>query len=84
MKEISKQYPLFSRYFTNGDIVIPSTSLANIEAAMYESAGKQFMAHNGWVMNADPLSDFARPQTGIANVYLKRELIAWGDSIKLR
>lgn len=59
-------------------------SLTKIEQALYTEKSKFFMAHNGWVMNADPLKDFARPQQGIGNVYLKRELIAWGDSVKLR
>lgn len=83
MKGISLQYPLFSTYFTDGGMkgIAP---LAEIEEAMYTSKGKYFMAHNGWVMNADPLLDFAAKQPGRGNVYVKRELISWGDSIKLR
>ncbi|XP_037040350.1 glycogen debranching enzyme isoform X3 [Bradysia coprophila] len=83
VKEISLQYPLLSVYFTDGGMkgVAP---LTDIEPAMYTDKGKYFMAHNGWVMNADPLLDFAAQQPGRGNVYLKRELISWGDSIKLR
>lgn len=74
-------HPLFSRYFT------PDLKLSKFdeyEKIIYTAEGKAFMAHNGWVMNADPLADFALPQPGRGNVYLKRELIAWGDSVKLR
>lgn len=74
-------HPIFSRYFTPDE---KNLSFDEYEKLIYTAAGKQFMAHNGWVMNADPLKDFALPQIGRGNVYIKRELIAWGDSVKLR
>lgn len=81
IKDNSISHPLFSRYFTPD---LKLLSFDEYEKAIYTDAGKQFMAHNGWVINADPLQDFALPQKGNGNVYIKRELIAWGDSVKLR
>lgn len=72
---------MFSRYFTPD---VKDKSLEEYEKEVYTKDGAQYMAHNGWVMSADPLNDFARPQSGRGNVYIKRELIAWGDSVKLR
>lgn len=82
IKGISDRYPLFQTYFTMGKFV--NCTINDIEQRMYGEDGKYCMAHNGWVMNGDPLSDFAKPQPGTGNVYLRRELIAWGDSVKLR
>lgn len=80
---ISDKHPVFTQYFTH--VSAFGKSLKEVEQSMYGDSGRFFMAHNGWVMgSSDPLKDFAEEQPGRANVYLKRELIAWGDSVKLR
>uniref|UniRef100_A0A2A4JG90 Glycogen debranching enzyme glucanotransferase domain-containing protein n=1 Tax=Heliothis virescens TaxID=7102 RepID=A0A2A4JG90_HELVI len=82
VQEVSARHPLAPRYFTWA-CAVDSCSAAEAEAALYSDAGWHCMAHNGWVMDADPLQDFAARAAG-ARVYLRRELIAWGDSVKLR
>lgn len=39
------------------------------------------LANNGWIWNANPLQNFALPPS---KAYLRREVIVWGDCVKLR
>ncbi|GAA5939281.1 hypothetical protein JCM1841_004844 [Sporobolomyces salmonicolor] len=39
------------------------------------------LANNGWIWDADPLLDFASPGS---RTYIRRDLIVWGDCVKLR
>ncbi|XP_052775290.1 glycogen debranching enzyme-like isoform X2 [Mya arenaria] len=78
-KIVTKKDPLMHDYF-----IVPEKflgSLAIEEGYMYGDSAKFIFACNGWVMHDDPLKNFAEPGS---NVYLRRELVGWGDSAKLR
>ena len=42
---------------------------------------KQALANNGWIWGGNPLVDFASNKS---KAYIRREVIVWGDCVKLR
>nr|APP18135.1 glycogen-debranching enzyme [Anisakis simplex] len=78
-RELTETFPLLTTYFLHK---FPSNSWEEDEHYAYDEAtAKHLMAFNGWVMNDDPLRNFALYPS---QVYLRRELVCWGDCVKLR
>ncbi|KAI5927566.1 glycogen debranching enzyme [Camillea tinctor] len=69
---ISKDSPLIETYFTRLD---------KSEAASNLNQEDLVLVNNGWVWAGNALVDNAGPQS---RVYLRREVIVWGDCVKLR
>ncbi|KAG8884358.1 hypothetical protein FRB98_002437 [Tulasnella sp. 332] len=69
MGPITGKLPLVETYFTR---LPPSTKHKDSELSL---------ANNGWIWAADPLKNFAQQPS---KAYLRREVIVWGDCVKLR
>ncbi|CAK9302640.1 unnamed protein product [Gordionus sp. m RMFG-2023] len=78
--EVSMETPIVYKYFTHPYDDMP-IEREEVEIINDSEKGLYIMAHNGWVMNDDPLKNFAGPDS---NVFLRRELLVWGDNVKLR
>ncbi|GAA5992110.1 hypothetical protein JCM11641_003527, partial [Rhodosporidiobolus odoratus] len=70
--EVTEKSPLVEPLFT----YLPSNSTTS-----KHSKTALTLANNGWIWAADPLVDFASPAS---RTYLRRDLIVWGDCVKLR
>ena len=57
------------------------TRLPHNERTLKHPSGSLAVANNGWIWANNPLEDFAGPQS---RAYLRREVIVWGDCVKLR
>ena len=69
---INKANPLIESYFTR---------LPENDTTAEHNPGDRVLANNGWVWGANALVDNAGPDS---RVYLRREVIVWGDCVKLR
>lgn len=69
---INSANPLIETYFTR---------LPKNETTATYSPGELVLANNGWVWGGDALTDNAGPGS---RVYLRRQVIVWGDCVKLR
>ncbi|KAF8478259.1 glycoside hydrolase family 13 protein [Gautieria morchelliformis] len=70
--EITAELPLVESYFTR---------LPHTQQTSKHDHKALCLANNGWIWDADPLQNFALPPS---KAYLRREVIVWGDCVKLR
>lgn len=69
---VNKESPLIETYFTR--LPLNETTNKHDPSALA-------LANNGWIWNADAMRDNAGPES---KAYLRREVIVWGDCVKLR
>jgi len=69
---VHKESPLIEAYFTR---------LPDNEVTKKHNPKALALVNNGWIWNADAMRDNAGPDS---KAYLRREVIVWGDCVKLR
>ncbi|KAI8924740.1 glucanotransferase domain of glycogen debranching enzyme-domain-containing protein [Entophlyctis helioformis] len=69
---VTRVNPIVDTYFTR----LPVNDITK-----GRDAGELALANNGWIWNADPLVNFAAEGS---KAYFRREVIPWGDCVKLR
>jgi len=69
---VNKDSPLIESYFTR--LPLNDTTKKHSSKALA-------LVNNGWIWNADAMRDNAGPDS---KAYLRREVIVWGDCVKLR
>lgn len=69
---VNKANPLIESYFTRLPVNDTTSKVA---------PGEMALVNNGWVWAADAMRDNAGPKS---RAYLRREVIVWGDCVKLR
>lgn len=69
---VTKKRPLIETLFTR---------LEKNSRTQHHDPRSLALANNGWIWNANPLEDFASEKS---KAYLRREVIVWGDCVKLR
>jgi glycogen debranching enzyme len=80
------QHPGSTRSCTNNLLRLPLvetyfTRLPHTKQTSKHDPKALCLANNGWIWNADPLQNFALSPS---KAYLRREVIVWGDCVKLR
>ncbi|KAM7539070.1 hypothetical protein Aperf_G00000049145 [Anoplocephala perfoliata] len=78
-KFVTPSTPLVDKYFLCPAEHMETT--LEVERLALSDQAKFIMACNGWVMNSGSIKNFADIDS---RVFLRRELVIWGDSVKLR
>lgn len=65
-----------------GEITVQNPLIETYFSRIKTNSGEVVaLANNGWIWNGNPLIDFASAKS---RAYLRREVIVWGDCVKLR